>query len=202
MVFTQQMMHILNMCRQNHEKILIKGKNGLGQSFRVEGMIMDKLENGKPSVTQNSVSLSTTHVYEDSNGKRILYITFYTDDPILPNRLLIEKIIIPGKGATLYENANFEAEIYDRVQENREEYDVLSLTDDGEKLAGNIGKIVVYEGEKSVLLGVCVRKGKTCMITESPAQKNFKVTPVLTTIKILPIIYLANEIGREIVSLF
>ena len=203
MKFTPQIIESLRACRFYQEKILIKGKNGLGQPYRVEGFIADKLEDNKPSITENSVSLSTTHVYEDSNGKRILSITFYTDEPILPNRLYIEKIIIPGKGATLYENVNFESEIYDMVQKNRDNFDVKSLTDAGEKLAGHIGKVVVYEGEKSILLGVCVRKGKTCMLTQpAPKNKEYKITPVLAEIKILPIIYIANTIGREILNLF
>ncbi len=185
MRFTPNILAKLEDARLFQDKLIVKGKNGFGQAFRIVGIIMDKLEDGSASITENSISVSVGKIDEQQFYNENLYITLYTSDFVEEDKLYIESIIFESNGERVFHNEDFEENLYPVVKKAEEKYDIKNLPSVVKKYILNLGKPVAYKGKAAVITSVS-KKGTTIyMGFQYRAKRVF--APIVSPIRLLAV---------------
>jgi len=202
MRFTPEVLNRLKLYMLNRQKVTIKGKNGLGQPFRVEGLIPEKISENQVGITDNCVYLFFGYYDEESGVRKRLYTPFYVGDFTEPFKLYIEKIYSAGESSTLFYNPNFHDEILPLVEESKKKYDISNLDKDEKTFSECIGRVVEYEGKKAPLVATCKVNGKMAVALQPP-KTNLRVTLRIITapIRVLPLPRLMLNLGRDLFGL-
>lgn len=202
MRFTPEVLNRLKLYMLNRQKVTIKGKNGLGQPFRVEGLIPEKISENQVGITDNCVYLFLGYYDEEGGVRKRLYTPFYVGDFSDPFKLYIEKIYSAGESSTLFYNPNFNDEILPVVEEAKKKYDISNLDKDEKSFSECIGRMVEYEGKKAPLIATCKVEGKMAVALQPP-KTNLRVTLRIITapIRVLPLPRLMLNLGRDLFGL-
>lgn len=202
MRFTPETLKRLKLYMLNRQKVTIQGKNGLGQAFRVEGFIPEKIAYDKPGITDDCVNLFLGYYDEEDGVRKRIYTPFYVGDFSDPFKLYIERIYVAGDSSTLFYNPNFEDNLLPLVEESKKKYDLSSLEKDEKAFSECIGRVVEYEGKKAPLIAACKVNGKMAAALQPP-RDNLKVTLRIITapIRVLPLPRLVMHLSRDFLGL-
>lgn len=202
MRFTPETLKRLKLYMLNRQKVTIQGKNGLGQAFRVEGFIPEKIAYDKPGITDDCVNLFLGYYDEEDGVRKRIYTPFYIGDFLEPFKLYIERIYVAGDSSTLFYNPNFEDNLLPLVEESKKKYDLSSLEKDEKAFSECIGRVVEYEGKKAPLIAACKVNGKMAAALQPP-RDNLRVTLRIITapIRVLPLPRLVMHLGRDFLGL-
>ena len=202
MRFTPETLKRLKLYMLNRQKVTIQGKNGLGQAFRVEGFIPEKIAYDKPGITDDCVNLFLGYYDEEDGVRKRIYTPFYVGDFSEPFKLYIERIYVAGDSSTLFYNPNFEDNLLPLVEESKKKYDLSSLEKDEKAFSECIGRVVEYEGKKAPLIAACKVNGKMAAALQPP-RDNLRVTLRIITapIRVLPLPRLVMHLGRDFLGL-
>ncbi len=161
MKFSREEIEVLEKCAFDKVRVIVRGANGSGQHFEIEGCIgMDVDRYGKKQAFIKPYSLGLflgqTKKYNDINDFN-LFVPLLVEDDISYDDLCVETIIEKESNAEIYRNSIFNTTINACVEHYRQDEIVgnwlnTPLTEYGEELKKLIGKPVIYNNEDRVVI--------------------------------------------------
>ena len=163
MKFTEEQIKMLSDCAEKKERVVVYGKNSLGQKFSTQGFIMPGILHGQPTwITDHGLSLFVGQTIKISGEKEKLFIPLYTcakGEMQYSDSLYIQKIERAGYKNAIYENPDFDSIIANSV-EKQSKSRIAQLEDRTVRaIAKYIGKPAIIQNERRVLKNVYVCNG-------------------------------------------
>ena len=163
MELTQEQIKMLSDYAEKKERVVVYGKNSLGQKFSTQGFIMPGTSNGRPDwITDHGLCLfvGQTRQYGQEIVKH--FVPLYTcanSEMYYSDSLYIQRIVRAGYKNAIYENPDFDSIIADSV-EKQYKARIAQLEDRTVMaMAKYIGKPVVVRGDRRVLKTVYIYNG-------------------------------------------
>jgi len=158
MKLSQENIKALHDCAENKQRIVVSGKNALGQKFTTEGFILPGITNkGQPNwVSECGFGLFVGQTRQNCIGETDeLFVPLYSyakNDEYDCDTLYIQNVVLKSDGTVVYTNPDFDAIITTSlaVQEAKAKWFKTPLNEYGQKLTTLIGKPVVYVGGRDV----------------------------------------------------
>lgn len=154
MEISKEIIKALSDCAENKVRLVVTGKNGLGQEFTTEGYILPGFTNGQPNwVSEYGFGLYVGQTKTGADGQDLdLFVPLYSyskDADYNSSTLYIQNVTEKESKKVVYTNPNFDFVINSSLaaQESKP-YSVLSqepLTDYAKELTALIGKPVIYK---------------------------------------------------------
>ena len=175
MKLTSENIQKLSHCAENKIRVVVSGKNAIGQEFTTEGYIMPGFTSqGKPNwITELGFALYVGQDAKTADGKTTKqFVPLYTvakDDYYDFDKMYVRFVIDKEAQKAIFINQDFQDIIYQSRKANIEKpsrfYHIANtISDYGRKIGEYLGKPIIYTPtqEKVVLKVVYNNKGFTC----------------------------------------
>ncbi len=162
MELTQNMQNTLNDLAEKKARVVVKGKNALGQPFETEGFIMPQVCDKCKYISKRAFGLFLGQYFEKIEGldhELKKYLSIYSDTPNIfySDIVYFETISLKDNGAIILRNSDFKNIISKSMEVNRDKVD---YNKECEHLYKFIGKPVIYKSknESFAIKGISVLK--------------------------------------------
>lgn len=174
MRLTDENIKTLSQCAENRRRVIVKGKNAIGQDFTTEGFIMPGFtKDGRPNwIMEYGFALYVGQEAKTAEGKITKqFVPLYTvaKDYYDFDKMYVQFVIDKKAQKAIFINQDFQDIIFQSRKANIEKpsrfYHIAStISDYGRKIGEYLGKPVIYTPtqEKVVLKVVYNNKGFTC----------------------------------------
>ncbi|MBR2969755.1 MAG: hypothetical protein IKC49_01735 [Clostridia bacterium] len=180
MKLSQENIKALHDCAENKQRLVVSGKNALGQKFTTEGIILPGItHDGQPKwVSECGFGLFVGQTKKNSLGETVkLFVPLYSyakNDEYDCDTLYIQNVVSKADGTIVYTNPDFDAIITTSlaVQEAKPhtaKWFNIPLNEYAQKLTTLIGKPVIYvsgrDNERVVIKNVHMINCSACADT-------------------------------------
>ena len=176
MKLSQEDIKVLNDCAENKVRIIVSGKNGLGQEFSIEGYLLPNstFRGRQFGISEYGFDVFVGQTYIDVLGEEVkqsVRFNIYEDAfaGILYDGLYV-KNVSTKEGEVIYNNPDFDTMMITSLEvlEKRcPKWSHEPLTDYAKKLIDLIGKPVIYTSDNQkralVIKAVSMQNGCVCV---------------------------------------